>query len=218
MRITKVKIESFCNKLKSKSNFEDCENRCKSEKPIKDLWLCIECCHLSCGRQTNECAIKHKDQNDHHSLVINIADYKIWCYECDEDIEILINSKEEEQENYKNGKNPNLDKMIKFKEKISEYTQRFLKNNKKIENNYLKKENEHNLESKKEAANKKNTNINNLFLFGLVNLGNTCYFNSILQCLYSVNELTEVYLNTQRLDFTEEAPNIVNTAINNVYK
>ena len=140
----------------------------------------------------------------------------MWCYESDENFEVMKNGKENEKKNSKKKKNPNLDKMIKFKEQIAESTQRFFKNSKKIENNDLKTENEHEPEEKKEVANKKSAAKNNSFLFGLVNLGNTCYFNSILQCLYSVNELTEVYLNTQGLDFAEEAPIVVNTAIVNV--
>jgi ubiquitin carboxyl-terminal hydrolase 16/45 len=190
--------------LKSKSDFENCENKCSDEKSKNDLWLCIECCYLSCGRQSRECAIKHKNEKD-HLLVINIANFKIWCYECDEDLDVMINSVENETESIKK-KTPNFTNMIKFKEKIADWTEKFLKNKKKSKGQEEKKEKEDIIEEKQEASIKKLAQNNNFFLFGLTNLGNTCYFNSIIQCLYSVTDLVEIYMNTKELDFTDENP------------
>lgn len=74
------------------------------------LWLCLKCGTQLCGRQRNEHALQHfkvrgvaililicpnfaslsvdfqKPHSDSHALALNTRSFKIWCYECDNEV------------------------------------------------------------------------------------------------------------------------------------
>lgn len=48
------------------------------------LWLCLKCGHQACGRSRGQHALKHHQtpRSDPHTLVINTELWNIWCYDC----------------------------------------------------------------------------------------------------------------------------------------
>ncbi|XP_078619754.1 ubiquitin carboxyl-terminal hydrolase 16-like isoform X3 [Branchiostoma floridae x Branchiostoma japonicum] len=53
------------------------------------LWLCLQCGHQGCGRNSrSQHALKHYEtpRSGCHSVVVNTATWMVWCYECDNDV------------------------------------------------------------------------------------------------------------------------------------
>jgi uncharacterized UBP type Zn finger protein len=102
------RVKKKIEKLKGKLNEcvkckEDTKNR-KKTKP-KDIWICLQCFHLGCGRDDKEHAVKHNIEKSAHNIVLNVVDLRLWCYSCDFDLGEL---------------RPLIDTK-KFKEKLSDF-------------------------------------------------------------------------------------------------
>eukprot|EP00058_Branchiostoma_floridae_P004336 XP_002589824.1 hypothetical protein BRAFLDRAFT_90534 [Branchiostoma floridae] len=53
------------------------------------LWLCLQCGHQGCGRNSrSQHALKHYEtpRSGCHSVVVNTTTWMVWCYECDNDV------------------------------------------------------------------------------------------------------------------------------------
>ncbi|XP_037938167.1 ubiquitin carboxyl-terminal hydrolase 45 isoform X2 [Teleopsis dalmanni] len=52
------------------------------------LWLCLKCGTQLCGRSKNQHALQHfkTPHSDSHSLTMNTRTFEIWCYECDNEV------------------------------------------------------------------------------------------------------------------------------------
>lgn len=74
---SKIKNEKFCNLLKEKTNVKTCEGLCNPPLLSPELWLCLECCFIACGRYENKCSLVHF-KNTTHYLNINLKSLKIW--------------------------------------------------------------------------------------------------------------------------------------------
>ena len=86
---------------------EDCEiddGSRSASVPLENLWLCLECAHVSCGRYGHEHALRHSEKTS-HPAVIALASSLIWCYKCDNEVFELSKSSsseslDKEQERY----------------------------------------------------------------------------------------------------------------------
>lgn len=149
----------------------------------ENLWLCLECGHIGCGRKQfggvpgNSHAVSHnKEFPDHHvavklgSLSLNSAD--CYCYTCDDDVKV-----------------PNLSSLLKFYG-ID------IAHHEKTEKNLTELQIEQNVKWDFKMDGSNGEALNPVFgkgLTGFKNLGNSCYLASVLQVLFSIPEFAKAY-------------------------
>nr|XP_003410366.1 ubiquitin carboxyl-terminal hydrolase 16 isoform X1 [Loxodonta africana] len=169
------------NKVKDKSEEEAEEN--------PSVWLCLKCGHQGCGRDSQEQhALKHylTPRSEPHCLVLNLDTWSVWCYMCDDEVQYCHSNR--------------LGQVVDYIRKQAGLTtlQSAAKDNGNIEleNKKLEKESKNEQErEKKENMAKENPSMNStsqITVKGLSNLGNTCFFNAVMQNLSQTPVLREL--------------------------
>lgn len=186
-----------------------------ASEPYQDLvetttWLCLQCGNQGCDRYSkHQHALLHYQtpRSDFHSLVINTTTWAVWCYDCDEEIFAESNKKLLECVNFvrkqagvpksKSHASPPTTGVSKgtvpiTDPEISDPTG--VPQNMAVQNLRLPK-----LESQmpKLAEDKVDNQSKSILsslprLKGLSNLGNTCFFNAIMQNLSQTQWLTHL--------------------------
>lgn len=63
------------------------------------MWFCLECGTVCCSRNSdNQCSLKHREQSK-HKLTISLNNFVVWCYECDDDLQSMIDEFDEQDGN-----------------------------------------------------------------------------------------------------------------------
>lgn len=176
-----------CNRfIREKSVPLECSNTANHQEEEVDkvpLWKCLDCANLGCSRYSrNQCGNKHFTQF-RHPLCVNVASQEIWCYECDEElsqfIALNLDNTTPEATDFER-------QVTKMKEHCSKLNAALTnqRQNQRIE---AAMETQNKERSPKSSSPPKTTVLDNIF--GLQNIGNTCFFNSLTQCVLNSTEL-----------------------------
>ncbi|XP_074902761.1 ubiquitin carboxyl-terminal hydrolase 45 [Buteo buteo] len=152
------------------------ERRMSDGEPVapSDIWLCLKCGSQGCSKNSEgQHSLKHFQtaRTEPHCIVINLSTWIIWCYECDEELSTHCNKKVLAQivdflQKHGSRAEPSSSKIIRLREENSETSE---------------------IPKGKSSGNGASVPVK-----GINNLGNTCFFNAVMQNLAQTHVLNEL--------------------------
>ncbi|XP_055053288.2 ubiquitin carboxyl-terminal hydrolase 16 isoform X1 [Misgurnus anguillicaudatus] len=168
------------------------------ETPV--VWMCLKCGHRGCGRfSDNQHAIKHYEtpRSEPHCLVLSLEVWSVWCYICDEEVQysstgplgqLVTNIRKQVlAEPGKKTTNRKSKKDESVVENPVEQTRGEEKEEIK-ENQKLNSKHPDTSKTQKASAGVSSA----VSVRGLSNLGNTCFFNAVVQNLSQTHLLRDL--------------------------
>ncbi|XP_034649210.1 ubiquitin carboxyl-terminal hydrolase 16 isoform X1 [Trachemys scripta elegans] len=178
---------NICQDCKTDHQRQDKSEEEADESP--SIWLCLKCGHRGCGRNSQEQhALKHytTPRSEPHCLVLSLDNWSVWCYLCDNEVPY----------NSSNRLGQLVDCVRKQACVNTPSTVSKDQENKEFENKKVEKENQNEQEKEKKEGVIKEDNSSNtneaVTVKGLSNLGNTCFFNAVMQNLSQTPVLREL--------------------------
>uniref|UniRef100_A0A8D3BQW3 Ubiquitin carboxyl-terminal hydrolase n=1 Tax=Scophthalmus maximus TaxID=52904 RepID=A0A8D3BQW3_SCOMX len=139
-----------------------------------DVLVCLKCGFQSCNQSGIQHAVKHYQafHPESHCITISLSTWKAWCFECNEELSTHCNKKALAQ---------SLDFLQKHSVKATSASPKIIK---------LREEASGNTESPRGKS--PGTNNTLVPVKGINNLGNTCFFNAVMQNLSQTHMLIEL--------------------------
>ncbi|KAF7664931.1 hypothetical protein LDENG_00161340 [Lucifuga dentata] len=176
----------------------------EEEEETPAIWMCLKCGHRGCGRNSeNQHAVKHYEtpRSEPHCLVVSMDSWSVWCYICDDDVQysrtgqlaqLVTNIKKLISSD--DIKRPQ--RTVKQEDSLTKEDQKT--ETVKTEESEDKENKEQPRKSTKKESVLKSQNTDTaeggsvVSLKGLSNLGNTCFFNAVIQNLSQTQFLREI--------------------------
>ena len=154
--------------------------KCNDCEINENLWLCLHCGNLGCGRNQpgikgNSHALEHQKSNSSHSLVLKLGSFSdsnqdIYCYSCDDEVKLSNDFKPE---------------FITLLSKVGISSENFATEKGLAELNIEQNLNWDFKLTDTSGQDLKSVKPNRIVGTGLMNLGNSCYFNAVIQSLFN---------------------------------
>ncbi|XP_069746135.1 ubiquitin carboxyl-terminal hydrolase 16 isoform X2 [Narcine bancroftii] len=146
------------------------ERQCEETDETSNIWLCLKCGHKGCGRNSEgQHALKHYNapHSDTHSVILSLDNWSVWCYLCDDDVHYEVKDQ--------------LGQLVGFVQKkiVDKCSKAVLSPSDEKDKDEGKEDNATETEKEKLWG----ENNQQISVKGLSNLGNTCFFNAVIQIL-----------------------------------
>nr|XP_045367702.1 ubiquitin carboxyl-terminal hydrolase 45 isoform X3 [Camelus bactrianus] len=151
------------------------DRRFSDGQPVlpSDVWLCLKCGFQGCGKNSeSQHSLKHFKswRAELHCIIISLSTWIIWCYECDEKLSTHCNKKVLAQ--------------------IVDFLQKHVSKTQTNAFSRIIKLYEEKCETGEKNKGRKGSSVTSVK--GITNLGNTCFFNAVIQNLAQSYILTEL--------------------------
>lgn len=166
------------------------------------LWICLRCGHAGCGRTRAAHAVAHNaaPHSDAHDLVVQTGTWRVWCYKCDDDVNIgkrtavlkdtvdYLKKMTGQSSSRKSSSTiialPPCQPMDIPSSPTQDYTSISYESSSTF--------------SQTLSISSSASSLNLARTRGLRNLGNTCFFNSVMQCLGQTPYLVDLLRDTEK--------------------
>ncbi|XP_068122484.1 ubiquitin carboxyl-terminal hydrolase 16-like [Hyperolius riggenbachi] len=184
---------------------QDCQAETKEktnneeEEPKEEgiIWLCLKCGHRGCGRYSErQHALNHYNtpRSEPHCLVLSVGEWNVWCYLCDEQVHYSSSGRLQQLITHIQKKTK-----VKVPKTVVQSNQDDNRNDNKQEAEQEDVKKITNVDKEDKAASAPNDS-KEVTVKGLSNLGNTCFFNAVMQNLSQTPTLRELLSEVKHLE------------------